>query len=435
MDRAPAPSGHRELRDLDGLRVDHRATHALRGVEADVRLVGERVADHAGADAVHDQVAVLEVAEGDGEGVRADRGHVFGLHRFPAEDRGRHFGRHHGREDVAAARVLERGDLEQRGLVHDPLRALAVPLLQLAGQREEQVLRVRRGETAGDAGRHVLDRAEGARAVVGGERRAGQEAGRLIRAVAVAGRAAVSPTQPDAVPRRLTSLWKSLVLICCTAAIERIGLMLTSRSWIIASITFGTAKPPSAPPLVLIASAFCSSARSNSLPFRRYPPNACLCSSATSSASVLPLPKPGREALASMSSTFFCRSLARSPNFITSAKDFSSAASLSLWAAPFWSLAALKASKALFDCSMADWMAERSDILGSLKRKARRRRAVDYGINAAQAAMSSVRCRSKASMALRSAESLAAAFRRVSAFRRATMAVASVREQPQAFRR
>src|SRR5574337_1040004 len=99
MDRAPAPSGHRELRDLDGLRVDHRATHALRGVEADVRLVGERVADHAGADAVHDQVAVLEVAEGDGEGVRADRWHVFGLHRFPAEDRGRHFGRHHGRED------------------------------------------------------------------------------------------------------------------------------------------------------------------------------------------------------------------------------------------------------------------------------------------------------------------------------------------------
>jgi len=67
-------SAHRELQELDRVKVLHAAADALRRVEQDVGFCGERVADHAHAGAVDDQVAAAEIAEGDRERPAATSG-------------------------------------------------------------------------------------------------------------------------------------------------------------------------------------------------------------------------------------------------------------------------------------------------------------------------------------------------------------------------
>ncbi len=72
-------SGRAEFEELDRVIVLHAAAHPLGGVEEHVGLGGIGIAQHAHAEAVDDQIAAAEIAEGNGEGVRADVRHVLGL--------------------------------------------------------------------------------------------------------------------------------------------------------------------------------------------------------------------------------------------------------------------------------------------------------------------------------------------------------------------
>src|SRR3546814_13647061 len=60
-------------------------------------------------------------------------------------------------------------------------------------------------------------------------------------------RAPVSLAQPEGAPRLVTSLRYPAVPVCTTLAIDRMGEMLFSVASMTASISRGTAKPPSAP--------------------------------------------------------------------------------------------------------------------------------------------------------------------------------------------
>src|SRR3546814_2113227 len=78
-----------ELQKLDRFRVAHRAAHPLAGIEVDERLVRERVAQDLRFRPLGDQIALPEIAEGDGEAVRRDIGHVLRLHHRIAQQRRR----------------------------------------------------------------------------------------------------------------------------------------------------------------------------------------------------------------------------------------------------------------------------------------------------------------------------------------------------------
>jgi hypothetical protein len=83
--------------------------------------------------------------------------------------------------------------------------------------------------------------------------------------VLVIGRAATSLTQPDGVPPVAISLRYPALPVCTTLASARIGEMLLSVASINASISRGTANPPS--PGVVPVTLFCSSPAS--MPRRR----------------------------------------------------------------------------------------------------------------------------------------------------------------------
>jgi len=63
--------------ELDRVRIEHFAAHALGCVEMDERLVGEWIAQHARGAAFGDQIAMAEIAECDREFAAFDIGHVF----------------------------------------------------------------------------------------------------------------------------------------------------------------------------------------------------------------------------------------------------------------------------------------------------------------------------------------------------------------------
>src|SRR3990170_8066015 len=68
-----------ELDQLDRLEIHHVAAHPLGGVEVHEGLGGEGITQDAHALAVDDQVALAEIAEGDGQAAGGDGRHIFGL--------------------------------------------------------------------------------------------------------------------------------------------------------------------------------------------------------------------------------------------------------------------------------------------------------------------------------------------------------------------
>src|SRR6185312_13626718 len=108
---APEPRRPRlrgaEFQELDRLEVLHAAADALGRVEQHVGLGGVRVAQHAHALPVDDQIAALEVTEGDAQRIGTDIGHVLGLDQREAEQRGASVGGRRRLPQIVAAVVLE----------------------------------------------------------------------------------------------------------------------------------------------------------------------------------------------------------------------------------------------------------------------------------------------------------------------------------------
>src|SRR3954447_10292604 len=124
-----APLRRRELHQLDRVEVLHAAADALGRVEQDVRLGGERVAQHVHALAVDDEITALEIAERDRERVRTDVRHVLGLDDRERHQRGRAV-RLRGRlPEIVALPVLELADRTLRLAVHHEHAVLPVARL------------------------------------------------------------------------------------------------------------------------------------------------------------------------------------------------------------------------------------------------------------------------------------------------------------------
>ena len=61
----------------EGFEVGEVSAGAFGGIEQDEGFGTERIAQNADPGPVHDGVSLADIAEGDGQGIRRDRGHVF----------------------------------------------------------------------------------------------------------------------------------------------------------------------------------------------------------------------------------------------------------------------------------------------------------------------------------------------------------------------
>ena len=195
----------------------------------DEGLVGERVAQDLRFRPLGDQIAGLEIAEGDGERIGRHVRHVLGLHDRIAEQGVRLAGDEARLPQERPVRSLELADPRRGRRVHHERGALPVGRAQSLDEIDQLVLRVRRGEAARDAGRQILQRPEIARPVRVRAVRRGEKALGLARAVARDEGGALGPSELCRDLARQPGLDVERRIVEHRLARRRIGIELAER--------------------------------------------------------------------------------------------------------------------------------------------------------------------------------------------------------------
>ncbi|PAV74852.1 hypothetical protein WR25_20155 [Diploscapter pachys] len=164
------------LKLIFGLGVGDDATDASTALVCNIRSVRVGVVEHRHANAVGDQVGLVEVTESNRQRVRSDLRHVLHLDHFVAKQHVGHTRLKRGLEQILAGGVLERTDRGLGRLGHQPLRASAVSSLEFADDLDQVVC----VQATRDARNDVLHGAEGAGlGAIAGDERFAFRAGKL----------------------------------------------------------------------------------------------------------------------------------------------------------------------------------------------------------------------------------------------------------------
>src|SRR5690554_990995 len=103
-------TSRRELEELDRLEVLHTAAHTLCRVKKHIGLGAVGVAQHADAEAIHDEIAATEITERNGRRVGSDGRHVLHFRDRIVQKRWRLTGGEARLPEIIAIHILELAD-------------------------------------------------------------------------------------------------------------------------------------------------------------------------------------------------------------------------------------------------------------------------------------------------------------------------------------